>query len=168
MVNRKFRILFVCTGNTCRSPMAEGILKKMLKEGNIDQIQVSSAGTNSWGGCPASLSALETGASAGIDLKAHLSRKINRKMLEEVDLVLVMSGDHLDHIKELNENLMKKTFLLKAFPQRSDEKSFWIKDPVGGTRDDYRRCFHDLNESIKRILPELIGSAQKKVQTSSK
>ncbi len=163
MVNRKFRILFVCTGNTCRSPMAEGILKKMLKEGNIDQIQVSSAGTNSWGGCPTSLSALEIGASSGIDLKAHLSRKLTRQMLEEADLVLVMSRDHLDHIKEMNENLIAKSFLLKAFPEKSEEKSFWIKDPIGGTRDDYRRCFLDLNESIKRILPELIRLAKKKV-----
>lgn len=148
--------------------MAEGILKKMLKEKNIDYIQVSSAGTNSWGGCPASLSALKTGESSGIDLKNHLSRKVTRKMLEEADLVLLMSSDHLDYIKELNKDLIEKSFLLKSFPQRQEDKSYWIRDPIGGTKDDYRRCFIDLNESIKRMLPELIDLAKKKIQTPSK
>jgi protein-tyrosine-phosphatase len=168
MANKKFRILFVCTGNTCRSPMAEGILKKMLKEKKIDFIQVSSAGTNSWGSRPASLSALEISASSGIDLKIHLSRRITREILEETDLVLVMSKDHLDYVRELNKDLLNKSFLLKAFPRRSDDNSFWIKDPIGGTKDDYKNCFFDLNESIKRIFPELIDLAKKKVQTPSK
>ena len=148
--------------------MAEGILKKMLKERNIDYIQVSSAGTNSWGGCPASLSALKIGESSGIDLMNHLSRKVTKEMLEETDLILLMSGDHLDYLKELNKDLLEKSFLLKSFPQRHEDRSYWIRDPIGGTKDDYRRCFIDLNESIKRILPELIDLAKKKIQTPSK
>ena len=148
--------------------MAEGILKKMLKQRNIDYIQVNSAGTNSWGGCPVSLSALKIGESSGIDLKGHLSRKVTREMLEEADLVLLMSGDHLDYIKELNEDLMERSFLLKSFPRRYEDRSYWIRDPIGGTQDDYKRCFIDLNESIKRILPELIDLAKKKIQTPSK
>lgn len=145
--------------------MAEGILKKMLKEKNIDNIRVSSAGTNSWGGCPASLNALEIGKSSGIDLKSHSSRKLTREMLKKADLILAMSKDHLDYIRELNQDSISKSFLLKAFPQRSEDKYFWIKDPIGGTRDDYRTCFLDLQGSLKSIFPELIDLAKKKSQT---
>jgi protein-tyrosine-phosphatase len=168
MVNKNFRILFVCTGNTCRSPMAEGILKKMLKEKGIDYIQVSSAGTNSWGSCPASLSALEIGKSSGIDLRSHLSRKLTKEMLMGSDLILAMSKDHLDHIRELNEESIDKSFLLKAFPRRSEDESFWIRDPIGGTKDDYRICFVDLQKNIKRIFQELIQLAKQKVKTPQK
>lgn len=145
--------------------MAEGILKKMLKERKIDYVQVGSAGTNSWGGCPASLSALEIGKLSGIDLKSHTSRKLTKEMLKEANLILAMSGNHLDQIKKLNENAMNKSFLLSAFPRRSEDEPFWIKDPIGGTREDYRRCFFDLMQSMKRIFPDLICLAKKKVQT---
>ena len=66
------------------------------------------------------------------------------------------------------ENYEEKSFLLKAFPHRSDDKSFWIKDPLGGTKNDYLKCFSDLNENLKRIFPELIDLAKKKLQTPSK
>lgn len=168
MVNKNFRILCVCTGNTCRSPLAEGILKKMLKGKNIDYIQVNSAGTNSWGGCPASLFALEVGKSSGIDLKTHTTQNLSKEMLEEADLIFTMSQNHLDHIRKLSEESINKSFLLKAFPRRSEDESFWIKDPIGGTRDDYRECLSDLKESIERIFPELINLAKRKVKTSPK
>lgn len=148
--------------------MAEGILKKMLKEREINYIQVSSAGTDSWGSCPASLSAMEIGRAEEIDLGSHASRKLTKEMLKEADLILVMSGNHLDHIRKLNENSMGKSFLLSAFPRRSEDESFWIKDPVGGTWDDYRKCFLDLKEIIERIISELIDIAKKKAQTSPK
>ena len=148
--------------------MAEGILKKMLKEREINYIQVSSAGTDSWGGCPASLSAREIGKSEEIDLRSHSSRKLTKEMLKEADLILVMSGNHLDHIRKLNENSMGKSFLLSAFPHRSENESFWIRDPIGGIWDDYRKCFLDLKEIMERIVPELIDIAKKKAQTPPK
>lgn len=168
MVNRNFRILFVCTGNTCRSPMAQGILRKKLKENKIDYISISSAGTNSWGGCPASRSALEIGESSGIDLASHSSRRLTKEMLKEADLVLVMSKSHLDHIGKLDQESINKSFLLKAFPARSQEESLWIDDPIGGTQDQYQRCFWDLERSIERIFPALVDLAKEKVQSSPK
>ena len=166
MVNHNFRILIVCTGNTCRSPMAEGILKKMLKENKIDYIQVSSAGTDSWGSCPASLSALEIAKSSGIDLTSHSSRRLTEEMLKQADLILAMSKSHLDQIEKLNRDSVNKSFLLKAFPQRSDGESFWIRDPIGGTLDDYRNCFSDLKRNIDRIFQRLVELAREKVESS--
>lgn len=167
-MNKIFRILFVCTGNTCRSPMAEGILKKMLRENGIDYIQISSAGTDSWRGCPASLPALEVGKSSGIDLTSHSSRKLTQEMLREADLILAMSKRHLDYIKKLNQDAIEKSFLLKSFPQGSDGESFWIDDPVGGTSDGYRRCFSDLKRNIERIFPRLVDLAREKLESSRK
>jgi protein-tyrosine-phosphatase len=89
-------------------------------------------------------------------------------MLKEADLILAMSKNHLDQIRELNENSTNKSFLLKAFPRRSEDKSFWIKDPIGGTLDDYRTCFLDLEKSIQGIFPELMDLAKKKIQTPPK
>ena len=148
--------------------MAEGILKKKLAEEKIEFIQVSSAGTDSWGGCPASLSALEIGKSSGIDLRFHNSRKLTKEMLQEADLILAMSKNHLDHIRELMQNSISKSFLLKAFPERSEEESFGIKDPIGGTLDDYRSCFLDLKQNVERIFPGLLDLAKKKTRSSSK
>ena len=166
MLKENFRILFVCTGNTCRSPMAEGILRKMLKENEIDYIQVSSAGTDSWGSCPASLSALEIAKSTGIDLASHSSRKLTQEMLKQADLILAMSKNHLDHIQKLNQDSADKSFLLKAFPRRSEKESLWIRDPIGGTLEDYWNCFSDLRRNIDRIFQRLVELAREKVQST--
>lgn len=149
--------------------MAEGILKKMLKERKIDYIQVSSAGTDFGGGGPASEYAIEIGRPKEIDLRSHTSCKLTKQMLKKADLILAMSRNHLDDIRKLNENAIDKSFLIKAFPRRSEDESFWVTDPIiGGTREDYRLCFQDLLQSMKKIFPDLIDLAKKKVQTPPK
>ena len=91
----KFKVLFVCTGNSCRSPMAEGILKKMLKENEIDNFEVSSAGISTLDGAPASLFAMEVSGARDVDLSQHRSRQLNKQILKKTDLILAMSdGSH--------------------------------------------------------------------------
>jgi protein-tyrosine-phosphatase len=181
----KFKVLFVCTGNSCRSPMAEGILKKTLKEDKLDNFEVGSAGTSSWDGAPASLFAIEVAKAQNVDLTQHRSHQLNQQILKKADLILVMSNEHLEQIQNMNEKALKKTYLLKTFPQRhpasppevsachpsgknlfmTENKSpevAYIKDPIGGSIEDYNRCFLEIEKEIKRIFPELVRKTGKK------
>lgn len=126
--NEKFEILFVCTGNTCRSAMVEGLLKRLLKQAGLENVRVSSAGTNTLNGSPVAIFAVEAAKVRGVDISEHTSRKLDEHMLEQADLILVMSRQHLEHIKRLNRNTLRKSHLLKLFPRRIGEKetSMWL------------------------------------------
>jgi protein-tyrosine-phosphatase len=183
----KFKVLFVCTGNSCRSPMAEGILKKMLKENKLDNFEVGSAGTSSLDGAFPSLFAMEVAKTQNVDLTHHRSHQLNQQILRKADLILAMSNEHLEQIQKMDEKTLEKTYLLKTFPQhhpafsskthtghpsgkdlsmtknenKSSEVSY-IKDPIGGSIEDYNRCFLEIEKEIRRIFPELIRKAGKK------
>jgi len=179
----KFKVLFVCTGNSCRSPMAEGILKKMLKknkfqdpEFGLDNFEVSSAGISTLNGAPASLFTVEVSKARNVDLTQHRSRQLNKQILKRSDLILAMSDEHLEYIGKMDKNALGKTYLLKAFsPSRhqigenqsasnKDESPgvLYIEDPIGGTMDDYELCFLEIEKEIRRIFPELINLAGEK------
>ena len=164
--DKKFEILFVCTGNTCRSSMAEGLLKKALKQRGFGNVNIGSAGTNTLAGSPATLFAVEVAKDRGVDISGHSSRKLSEDMLEQADLVLVMSQAHLERIKKLDRNSLKKTYLLKLFPEKDRrEGDFDIRDPIGGTLEDYNQVLLEMEEEITRILPhveEMIREGQTK------
>ena len=154
--------MFVCTGNTCRSPMAEGILKKLLAEKGINNIKVSSAGTQALDGYPAAPFTIEATKVWDIDLNEHSSKKLSLDVLKESDLVLVMSIEHLKHIEKMDRGSLDKTYLLKAFPHKDDNDNLAVKDPIGGSLEEYNLCFLELDEEIRRILPEVIRVFEKK------
>lgn len=182
--SHKFKVLFVCTGNSCRSPMAEGILKKMLRENKsqdpefgLDNFEVSSAGIFTLNGAPPSLFALEVSKARNVDLTQHRSRQLNKQTLKKADLILAMSDEHLEHIRKMDKKILEKTYLLKTFPQdhsaqtgerllaSNEDKSpsvLYIKDPIGGSMDDYNQCFLEIEKDIRRVFQELIVLAGKK------
>jgi protein-tyrosine-phosphatase len=161
-IKKEFKILFVCTGNTCRSPMAEGILKKLLAEKGIKNIKVSSAGTQALDGYPAVPFTLEATKVWDIDLEEHSSKKLTVNLLRESDLILVMSPEHLQQIEKMDRGSLDKTYLLKAFPHKDDNDNLAVKDPIGGSLEEYNQCFLELDEEIRRILPEVISFFEKK------
>ena len=173
----KFKVLFVCTGNSCRSPMAEGILKKMLRENKLDNFEVSSAGISTLDGAFPSLFAMEVSKARNVDLTQHRSRQLNKQILKKSDLILAMSDEHLEYIKKMDKKALEKTYLLKTFPQNhsaqtgerllasnEDEREgvSYIKDPIGGTMDDYNQCFLEMEKEIRRVFHELIRKAGEK------
>ncbi len=166
--NHKFKILFVCTGNTCRSPMAEGLLKHILKKEGVDNVEVRSAGTFGLDFYPASAFAAEAVRSRGVNLSPHRSRALNRDMIEKADLILVMSPEHRKHIGRQDPSALDKTYLLKSFPATGEASNgdsppgvLSIEDPIGGSPEDYRRSCLEIEEQINRILPEILRRAGK-------
>ncbi len=154
---RKVQILFVCTGNICRSPMAEALLRQRIESAGIPRVQVVSAGTHAVEGHPASYNAVIIAQQFGVDLTLHSSQPLTPWLIAHSDLILVMEKQHRDLIRSAEPTAAPRTFLLKEFalPPGHNPGSSEIADPISGDEDLYLRVFTELDREIDRILPSL-------------
>ena len=140
------QITFICTGNVCRSPMAEYLFRDML--GRESEWITGSAGTFAGNGMPASRAAVEVLAELGIDGSRHRSRFLDRDLVDGSDIIVVMTSEHLHHMEMVFPEAVEKTFLLKSF---SKEGKGDVMDPIGASVDIYRH----IRDEIRASLPGL-------------
>jgi protein-tyrosine phosphatase len=130
-------ILVVCTGNICRSPIAEGLLRgELLRRFGDGAPRVSSAGTAGWDGSSATAEGVEAAAELGIDISAHRARKVRGELLREADLIICMAGEHRDRLSVQLPEVAGRTFTLKELvrllepqPPASADASPWTMAP---------------------------------------
>ncbi len=151
-------VLFVCTGNTCRSPLAEAMARQLMAQRGLD-IAVSSAGTNVSAGAPASDGSILVGLERRLDLSAHRARAITRPLIDQATLILAMGPHHLAQVTALGGD--GKAHLLADYAADA-ATGRGILDPFGAGLDAYRRMADALDAELPRVVAWLAGDLPRK------
>jgi len=168
-----FLLVFVCTGNICRSPMAEGIMKDVLidqagESGVSPNIKVISAGIHASPGYPASENSVEAAAEDGIDIKVHQSRPFDSEIAQAADLILTMELSHASVIRDLWPETGHVEELKRFGKDNADFTGDTdVMDPIGLGIQVYRTVYGEIRDEIKRVASLIFSLADKKADSIS-
>ena len=141
------KLLFICTGNTCRSPMAEGLARKILG----DLVQVGSAGMEASNGEPANTTALKVLDEQKVDISGHLSRRIKPELMADADWIIPMTQAQEEALRRLFPDYLNKIRCLGNWGAvRKD-----VLDPWGGSLEVYRQTAHEIEDLLGVLKGQL-------------
>ncbi|TPW14271.1 MAG: protein-tyrosine phosphatase [bacterium] len=167
-----FQILAICTGNICRSPMAEGLIRVRLSARAAEFATVGSAGIAAVPGVPASVHSVEACRRHDIDIRSHRSSPLTKAMIEDADLLLVMEEHHRAAILRADPGAIDRTFLISEYALQGEGpglafgeekagpgyRSPGIDDPIGQDIEAYLDVFGRLDDYITRAMPRIEAS----------
>ncbi len=145
-------ILFVCTGNTCRSPMAAALLKDMLREKGIQNIKVESAGIATYPNEKANPLAQQIMEEQGVQVADHRSRQVQVDMLKQSDLILTMTEGHKNAVLSGEPSAWNKIFTLNEYAGFNEKD---IPDPYGLSKQEYQIAAQEINKALEKIIDKL-------------
>ncbi|HEX4706319.1 MAG TPA: low molecular weight protein arginine phosphatase, partial [Candidatus Udaeobacter sp.] len=143
-------VLFVCTGNICRSPIAEGLFRRLI--GNRKDIEVLSAGVHAVRGQPPSLYAVQVCAKEGVDISDLRSQPLTPELIDRATHIFAMTGGHVETIQALFPYGAEKSFLLREFEEPGTTVWRDVPDPIGLGRDVYEDCARTIKNALPSVL----------------
>lgn len=149
-------VLIVCTANICRSPVAEGMLRRRLTQGDLDGWTVASAGTWAMQERGAAQNSILVSAERGIDISEHRARMVTKEMLAQADLVLCMESGHVEALQAEFPDQAAKIHLLSQMA----EKKLDVADPYGAPLENYEQMAQEVETLIEKGLPRIVEMAR--------
>jgi protein-tyrosine-phosphatase len=147
-------VIFVCTGNTCRSPLAEALARKLAAERGLSGITFESAGTSAYEGAAASDGSVLVGLERGVDLSRHRARLLTSDLVREDTIILAMATSHLTAVNAIVPTA--QAYLLDDFASRGKHRRS-VADPFGGDLAGYREAADDIQAMLSDVLDRLMA-----------
>lgn len=151
------KIMFICTGNICRSAMAHWLLKKKLEEAKIDDVELYSSGTYAETGDISTEEAIEVMEEYGVNLKQHRATNITESNIEDMDLILCATSAHKMQVLRIYPQVKEKIFTMKEYVNYDIEghDKINIKDPWGYGIAVYRMCAAEIEKCLELLIKQL-------------
>ena len=146
------KVLFVCTGNTCRSPMAEGYFRHLCNQAGRDDIVVDSAGTFAPEGGLPSPQSVQTLKTIGVDISELRSQPLSKALLDSCDVIATMTESHRYNIGQISPKALAKTKRLLEYADDFRD----VADPYGGSVADYNACFAEMRSALDNLFLDIV------------
>ena len=154
------RILFVCTGNTCRSCMAKGLFEIIIEnDQTANQFEVDSAGIHAFDGEPASQYAIEAVKEYGVDIAEHRAKRLTKEIVDTAEIILCMTENHKYQIAQMFPVTQDKSYTLLEYVNLYDQEHYNdvvdIDDPFGQQIEVYKKCAESIYSALKIVYKEI-------------